>query len=236
MLKTAHIIRHVDFEDLGSLQSVLVEHGYQITYFAAGVDDLLLLKQTPADLVIALGGPVSVNQAQLYPFINDEIAVLRHRIELNLPTLGICLGAQMLAAAAGAKIVKNSQFEIGWSKLELAQLAGHDYFKHLNNVAVLHWHGDTFELPAQASRHASTELCVNQAFSLGNRILGLQFHPEVTAEGMEKWLIANAQVISDVTSISLDELVEQTEKYAEQLEQSAKRFWSAWLKSWQAAV
>src|SRR5690606_19806428 len=154
-------------------------------YFEAGIDELKKAFQHTGLLVI-LGGPIGVYETQDYPFLQQEIDLLKVRLEQNLPTLGICLGAQLIAHALGADVYAGPHKEIGWSKLTLSQ-AKNNPLTALNESKVLHWHGDTFDLPANAELLASSTLYSNQAFRVGNNILALQFHAEVAAASLEKW-------------------------------------------------
>ncbi|MDN5691886.1 MAG: gamma-glutamyl-gamma-aminobutyrate hydrolase family protein, partial [Acinetobacter sp.] len=146
--KTIYAIQHLAFEDLGILEDTFYDLGYRIRYFEAGMDDLKQAFEFEG-LVIILGGPIGVYETEDYPFLNDEIAYLKQRLAKNLPTIGICLGAQLIAHALGAKVYAGHQKEIGWSQLKL-NLAQNNPLLPLVNTEVLHWHGDTFDLPVQA--------------------------------------------------------------------------------------
>ncbi len=229
MSKQVQVIRHVGFEDLGSFREVLIKYGYSISYFEAGYDDIASLIGTPADLLIVLGGPIGVNQQEEFPFIKDELAVIRRQIQANSPVLGICLGSQLLATALGGEVRANHQLEIGWSELKIMDIVDAAYFRHLENVKVLHWHQDTFSLPPKAKLHASTAICSNQAFSVANKFVGLQFHPEVTSRGLERWYIGNSHEIANTPGLKVTKLREESKLYAAKLEQAAKKFFSEWL-------
>lgn len=185
----AAIVRHVAFEDLGTLQAVLDRRGFRFAYFEAGVDELDL-PMREADLVIVLGGPIGVYEEARFPFIADEIAALRHRLFTGRATLGICLGAQLMAAAMGARVYPGGVKEIGWSPLDLAAVDPQPLLP-LGRHAVLHWHGDTFDLPTGAVRLASTAAYPNQAFAVGTHALALQFHIEAEPRTFERWLIGH---------------------------------------------
>jgi len=193
MLRTAVALRHVHFEDLGSFQDVLEAAGYKVHYHDFGVDAWSTLGQVKADLVIALGGPISVYDSARYPVLTKELEFLRARLAENRPTLGICLGAQLIAAALGAGVGPAAKKEIGFSPLTLTPAGAAGTLRHLADVPVLHWHGDMFDIPAVAERLAETTVCANQAFSIGLNILGVQFHPEADiSAGFERWLIGHA--------------------------------------------
>ena len=184
-------VRHVAFEDLGSFAPVLAELGYEITYVDAGVDDVRAAKVTEADLLIVLGGPIGAYEDDVYPFLRDEIGLLERRLRLNLPTLGICLGAQLMARALGAKVYKG-QLEIGFAPITLTPEGARSCLGALAETSVLHWHADTFDRPEGATLLASTPACAHQAVSVGANALALQFHPEAGDRGFERWLIGHA--------------------------------------------
>ena len=192
MTRTAVAIRHVAFEDVGVWRKTLVGLGYDLAYVEAGVDDLAGAALLAADLVIALGGPIGVYETDAYPFLAGEIAILRRRLESHKPVLGVCLGAQAMAAALGARVAPGPAKEIGYAPVELTAAGRASPLARLDGVSVLHWHGDNFDLPAGAERLAATEMCPVQAFSLGPRALGLQFHVEADPRRIEAWLVGHA--------------------------------------------
>ncbi len=196
-MKTALAIRHVCFEGLGSLAGVLEAHGYSVRYLEAGLDDLAALDPLASDLLIILGGPLGVYQAADYPFLASEIDIARRRIAADRPTLGICLGSQIMARALGAAVRVAEQDEVGWAPLQLTTAGRASPLAHLEGVPVLHWHGDLCELPAGAERLASTAACPNQAFRISTQLLALQFHPEVQWPELERWLIGHTHKLSE---------------------------------------
>lgn len=231
--KKAYAIRHVMFEDLGSFEETLQKRDYSIQYFEAGYDDLAVISELPPELLIVLGGPIGAYDYNDYPFLQIEKSILQHRIKNDFPTLGICLGAQLIASALGSNVFNGGQKEIGWSDLMLTAEGKKNYFKHLgcNQVKVLHWHGDTFDLPKGAKLQASTDLYPNQAFTYGEKILALQFHPEVTETGLEKWFIGHANEIFSTKSLSVSKLRDDTKKYSQILLPSSHKFFEGWLSS-----
>ena len=212
--KTIYAIQHLAFEDLGSLEDIFYELGFRVRYFEAGVEDLTKAFQHDG-LVIILGGPIGVYETEDYPFLQQEIDGLKQRLALNLPTIGICLGAQLIAHALGARVYAGHQKEIGWSPLEI-RYATDNILKPLENTPVLHWHGDTFDLPEQATLLASSTVYSNQAFQVGNAILALQFHLEVIEETLEKWLIGHTAEIRQA-GISIPQLRHDNFQYANDL-------------------
>lgn len=215
---TVYAIQHLAFEDLGAWEDVFYQLGLRVRYFEAGIDDLRKAYEYKG-LTIILGGPIGVYETVDYPFLQREIDLLKVRLEKNLPTLGICLGAQLIAHALGAKVCAGHSKEIGWSKLTLP-VAENNPLQALENIEVLHWHGDTFDLPEQAELLASSDLYPNQAFRVGQNILALQFHAEVASESLEKWLIGHTCELRKA-QINIPTLRADHQSYAPALEQAA---------------
>lgn len=230
-MKNATVVRHIAFEDLGSLANVLKEHNYAVKYIEAGSDNIADIDPLATDLLVILGGPIGAYDEQDYPFLTEELSLLKRRLELDLPTLGICLGAQLMARALGARVYPGSNKEIGWSPIELSQAGFDSPLGHLvtSSADVLHWHGDTFDLPIGATHLASSSQYHNQAFSFGKAALALQFHPEVTARSLERWWIGHACEIASTSGVSIANLRKDTIAYSSNLENKACRFWHEWL-------
>ncbi len=196
--KTATILRHVHFEDLGVFERPLSDADYEIRYHDVGQAGFAAIDPLQPDLLIVLGAPVGVYEDDKYPFLGDEARVLKARLGRNRPTFGICLGAQLIAAALGAKVYPSGVKEIGWGPVELSDAGLASPLRHLAQTPLLHWHGDTFDLPAEAVHLASTSLCRNQAFSVSPNVLAVQFHPEIDPlAGIEPWLVGHAVEIAD---------------------------------------
>ena len=229
--RKAWAITHVAFEDLGSFEQILKEEGFEIEYLNAAVDDLSDISPETDDLVIILGGPISVNDIDEYPFIQTELEMLTERLKADKPTLGICLGAQLIAKALGAKVYPGQHKEIGWSPIHLDEAGSRSALRHLvgEGVCVLHWHGETFDIPEYAEHLASSELYPNQAFSYGNT-LALQFHPEVTARALEQWYVGHTCEIHQIDGISVNKLRDDTHQFADTLQARAYTFFSEWLE------
>jgi GMP synthase (glutamine-hydrolysing) len=201
----------------------------------AGIDDLAGVETLNADLVIVLGGPIGAYEENSYPHLIQEMRLLERRLAADAPTLGICLGAQLMARVLGGSVYPGEHKEIGWAPLVLSEAGERSALVHLsgNRTAVLHWHGDTFECPDGATHLAATAMHVNQAFSWRKRCLALQFHPEVTLRGFERWLIGHACEIGMTPGCGVAQLREDTQRYTVQLQLQAQKVWHAWLSDLQ---
>lgn len=191
MSKTAAVIRHLAFEDLGCFESPLTHAGYEVHYYDVGLQDLKTLDPLGPDLLIVLGGPIGAYEDDIYPFLLDEERILQTRLRAQKPTLGICLGAQLIARALGSRVYPGPAKEIGFAPITLTDAGKKSCLSAFEASDVLHWHGDTFDLPQGATLLASTTICTNQAFSYGNNAIAFQFHPEAGGSGFERWLIGH---------------------------------------------
>src|ERR1700744_3552586 len=189
--RTCIAVRHVAFEDLGLLGPLLVARGYDIRYHEAGVEPFAPDSLLAPDFVVVLGGPIGVYEADAYPFINGEVAAIKTRLEADKPMLGICLGAQMMAAALGARVAPGPVKEIGFAPLTLTDGGKASALAPLGTTPVLHWHGDNCDLPTGCETLASTAPCPVQAFSRLPSQLALQFHLESEPERLERWLVGH---------------------------------------------
>jgi GMP synthase (glutamine-hydrolysing) len=226
--RSAVAIRHVHFEDLGAFEVELRAAGYRVSYIEAGIDDLDAIDSDATDLLAVLGGPIGAYEEDRYPFLKPELRLIERRLRAGRPTLGLCLGAQLMARALGAKVRPGPAKEIGWAPLELTEEGRAGPLRHLGAEPVLHWHGDILDLPDGAARLASTRLCPNQAFALDRTALGVQFHPEAEAAGFERWLIGHAAEIAAV-GLSPALLRRETAQFAPAAAERGRRLISEWL-------
>jgi GMP synthase (glutamine-hydrolysing) len=221
-------LQHVAFEDLGMFAQVLGESGFQIDYRQAGVHPVMPDEWLSADLVVVLGGPIGAYETDKYPWLTAQIAGMRSRLDKQLPALGICLGAQLMAAAMGARVYAGAAKEIGWSPVVLTEAGKYSCLAHLQGVPVLHWHGDTFDLPEGAILLASTTRTQNQAFSIGDFALALQFHAEVETAAIEPWLIGHSCELAQA-NISVPLLRAQAADQQAHAQRAGRAMFSAWL-------
>lgn len=227
-MKTLLALRHVPFEDLGSFETVLAAADYQIRYVDAATADFSALGTHAWDLAVVLGGPLSANDGSDYPFLREELAFIERRLEAQAPTLGICLGGQLMAVALGARAYP-AQAEIGWQSLTLSEAGRGSPLRHFAEP-VFHWHGETFDLPAGAVHLASTPQCAQQAFGYGRTALALQFHPEVTARGLEQWYVGHSGELRE-RGLRPAELRRAARDYASSLQHRAAAFLREWLSA-----
>ena len=230
-MKKALAIRHVHFEDCGTLGDVLRERGFEIEYPEAAIAGLRNIDVLAPDLLVGLGGPISVYESDFYPFISDELELFRRRIAAEKPVIGICLGAQMLAHALGAKVYPGTAKEIGWKPLELTEAGRNSPVSHLaaTNTSMLHWHGDTFDLPEGATLLASTDITKNQIYSYGDFLLAFQCHPELKYRNIESWLIGHASEIATSKVTTVDAIRSDTERYGDALEAAGRKCFEEWM-------
>jgi GMP synthase (glutamine-hydrolysing) len=228
-MKSAIAIRHVGFEDLGAFQTPLRAAGYAVSYRDIGADDLTAPQLAAADLLVVLGGPIGVYEDTIYPFLRQEIALLEQRLAANRPTLGICLGAQLMARAAGARVYPSGIKEIGFAPIILTEAGRESCLAPFADAPMtLHWHGDTFDLPDGAQLLASTALTKHQAFALGPNVIGFQFHPEAGAGNFEAWLVGHAAELA-AAKIDVAGLREDGRRHGPALARKAGAVISRWL-------
>jgi GMP synthase-like glutamine amidotransferase len=187
-----HSLEHAPFEGPGRIATWANERGHTLTRTALhdgeappALDDF--------DLLVVMGGPMSIHEHRTHPWLPIEKRFLAEAIRARKPILGICLGAQLLADVLGGKVFQNPVKEIGWFPVRILDRSA-PFTAFPERLTVMHWHGDTFTIPDGARRVAETDACVNQAFVHGDRVLGLQFHIELEKVGIE-----------DLSAASLDE-------------------------------
>ncbi len=176
------ILQHVPFEDIGSMVAWLKNCGAEVSY-TRFFENPVLPQPDNFNLIIIMGGPMSANDEASLPWLRAEKEFIRSAIRSGVAVLGVCLGAQLIASALGARVYRNPQKEIGWFPIE-AVPGKADVFRFPETCAVFHWHGETFSLPAGAVCLAKSRVCENQAFQIGRNVIGLQFHLEATPESV----------------------------------------------------
>jgi GMP synthase (glutamine-hydrolysing) len=204
-MKRAVVLKHVESEGPGRIAEVVAEEGYALDIRSLHREDGVPSDLGHGDLLIVMGGPMGVGDLQSpeYPFLPREVELLRRRVIEDAPVLGICLGAQLLAHAAGATVYpmmtgdgRNRLYEVGWGPLTFHMANADAVLTGIPAEApMLHWHGDTFDLPAGARLLASSGICRNQGFQLHRHLFGLQFHCEVMEKDVENFLEADGEFV-----------------------------------------
>jgi GMP synthase-like glutamine amidotransferase len=178
-----HVLQHVPFEDIGNMRDWIDAHAGGLSYTRFYQDPSLPNPASP-DLVIAMGGPMSVNDHERHPWLAEEKTFLRAAIEAGTPVVGVCLGAQLVASAMGAGVYRSPVKEIGWYPVE-PLATGDQTFGFPERLRVFQWHGETFDLPRNAVPLARSEAVTNQAFQLGESVIAIQFHLEMTPRAVD---------------------------------------------------
>ncbi len=184
------VFQHSAREPLGILDPLLRSSGFRVRYVNFAREPEVRPDVSRYNGLIVLGGPMNVDQADRHPHLVTEIAAIREALDRDMPVLGICLGAQLLAAALGANVRPNPVREIGWYRIHPSAAAQSDRLcRHFDGSQhVFQWHAYTFDLPHGAVHLASTPTCANQAFRYGERAYGLQFHLEADEHLIHRWL------------------------------------------------
>jgi GMP synthase (glutamine-hydrolysing) len=232
MRKSCLVIEHLAVEHPGTLKPALEANGYEVVSIPAAAIRQLSESAAGADLLIVMGGPIGVYDAPEFPFLTDEIDIIRARLAAKRPVLGICLGSQLMAAALDAKVFSGAEgVELGWAPVQLTEQGRQHPIAAIagNGSPVLHWHGDTFELPQDVTLLASTSRYAHQAFAVGNYGLALQFHVETDAAQLEQWFVAFAGDIRKSGPDTLSRLRADTAKYTPGLSERTARFVSQWV-------
>jgi GMP synthase (glutamine-hydrolysing) len=226
--RTAVVLRHDDTIHLGNLEPVLREHGYSIRYVDTLREDVRAVDTQSADLLVVLGGEMGVYEADRFPALRDEIELLEHRLGAELPVFGVCLGAQLMASALGSRVYRGPTNEIGYRSVEPTEAGVASPVRHITGVPVFQWHSDTFDLPDGVTRLAGSPAYGNEAFSIGNWALAVQFHPEVTDEMHEVWLSASeAEVAAE--GFDPENLRRDRERYSGGMQDASRAMFSEWL-------
>ena len=225
-----HCLQHVPFEGPAAIADWAAKRGHSLV-----ISRLYAGEALPSldvfDWLLIMGGPMNIYQELQHPWLAAEKACIDQALAADKTLLGICLGAQLIVRALGARVYPGHQKEIGWSPIQLDEAGSRSALRHFvgDGVCVLHWHGETFDLPEDAEHLASSELYPNQAFSYG-KSLALQFHPEVTARGLEQWFIGHTGEIHQTEGISVNQLRDDTSQFTDTLQARAYLFLMEWLE------
>lgn len=228
MSRVALVLRHLDIAHLGNLEPVLVSRGYDVRYIDAAAADVAAIDPTEADLVVVLGGDMGAYEKDDFPFLGLEIELLAVRLASARPTLGICLGAQLMAEALGGSVTKGPTVEIGFREVVVTDAGQDSPVRHITGVPMMEWHGDTFDLPTGAMRLAGSNAYENEAWSIGDTVFAVQFHPELTGPMYEEW-IANGRDELDELGVSADALRAEALRHGRAMEAASIAMFGEWL-------
>ncbi len=227
--KTALIVRHVPYEGLAGFRAPIENAGYALDRIDVDAPDFPDADLVSPDLVILMGGPMGVGESEDHPWIPHEIERLKARLDADRPTLGVCLGAQMIASALGADVYSGPEREIGFYPLALTPAGAETPLRHLDGTRVLQWHGDTFDLPPDTEWLAQTDRYRHQAFRRGKSVLALQCHAEMGLDPRIDAWIAQSREDLEAAGLCGDRLRIDYYRHGPDAVVAGQKMISAWL-------
>lgn len=194
-----HCFQHIAFETPGTILDWAKQNNHAVTYTYFFAEGYLIPSLNNIDLLIIMGGFMNVEEEEKFPFLIEEKQFIKRAIEAGKKVIGICLGSQLIAAALGSNVYQSKEKEIGFFPITFTDAAlQHPLFNHFSKeYTVFHWHGDTFDLPANAQLIASTSVCKHQAYLIGSNVMGLQFHFEMNEEVIEQMLLHDGHELDE---------------------------------------
>lgn len=226
--RTALVIQHDPHIHLGNLEPLLRERGFRLTVVDSSARDVSTLDPSEPDLLVVLGGHEAAYELDTNPHLRDELRLIRSRIDAKLPLLGICLGAQLMAGSLGARTYRGEKPDYGYRELTLTEAGERSALRHTRGVPMLEWHGDHFDLPAEATLLASSTAYPNEAFAIGDFALGVQFHPEVTDEMHDDWTTDTRSELAR-EGITVEHWRALRDKHNAAMQNVSAAMFSAWL-------
>ncbi len=234
MSRLALVLRHLDIAHLGNLEPVLRSRGYEVEYVDVAEVDVSAIDPAAADLVVVLGGDMGVYESEEFPYLRSEVNLLAARLGSARPTLGICLGAQLMAEALGGTVTKGPTVEIGFREVLVTDAGRDSPARHVAGVPMMEWHGDTFELPVEAQRLAGSAAYENEAWSIGDTVFAVQFHPELTGSMYEEWIVSGLEELGEL-GVSADDLRAEALQHGAAMEAASIAMFGEWLDRLPAA-
>jgi GMP synthase (glutamine-hydrolysing) len=226
------VFQHDPFEDLGVFAEVLEKEGRSCRVIRLFHGEMPAEDWERIRALIILGGPMSANDEEQYPFLRWEKRIIRAAIDEAVPTLGVCLGAQLIAATLGAAVYPGPIREFGWYPITVTPHGQVDSLLGYlpENATVFQWHSEGFGLPPGAIRLASSVNYENQAFRLGKNIYALQFHLEVTPRMIDHWVNARSKELAQAPYVVPDKIRADTQSYSGTLKYCGERFLSEFIR------
>jgi GMP synthase (glutamine-hydrolysing) len=223
------VLQHIFCETLGTIADALQAKGIAMEYVRSFEGDKVPSELGEAEGLIVMGGPMGVYEQDIYPFLREELQLIRTTLKQEKPILGVCLGSQLLAAALGAQVKKNRAKEIGWYPVTLAESASKDPLWSGVDPCFMgfHWHGDIFDLPQGATSLASSAITPCQAFRYGRNAYGFLFHMEVTAS-MVATMVETFQHELQQEGINGQTVVAQTGDHLAKLQRIGASVYQGW--------
>lgn len=221
------ILKHIAIEGPGTIGDFFDNTSWDVKIVDLEKGDRLPKDLSELEGVIVLGGPMNVYEEDKHPFLKGEEVFLRDVIKNDIPTLGICLGAQLLAKARGAQVEKAKEKEIGWYRVKLTDSGqGDPLFKGLDKeFDVFQWHEDAFEIPKGAKLLATSDKCKNQAFRIGKKVYGIQFHVEVTGKMIGDWIDEYLKSSDKESRLKARQMIIDYYKLKEELNKQASKLY-----------
>jgi GMP synthase-like glutamine amidotransferase len=221
-----HYLQHVPFEGLGKIEEWASKSGHTVTGTRLFANEVLPNVES-LDMLVVMGGPMGANDDARFRWMKGEKLFIELAMQKEKKVLGICLGAQLIASILGSKVYANPQKEIGWFPIELnpPNVRHHALSALPQRTTVFHWHGDTFDLPKEALHLARSRACENQAFAIGNHVVGLQFHLEMGLPQIESLLRHASSDITDGDFVmAAEEMMDLAPSQAPPLNAALSRF------------
>ncbi|HUU29955.1 MAG TPA: gamma-glutamyl-gamma-aminobutyrate hydrolase family protein [archaeon] len=231
MSKPFLVIQHVESEDAACFAHILERSGMETELVRTYRSGKIPEEAVRYSGLLIMGGPMNVDQADIYPHLSQEMRLIRESAAAGVPALGICLGAQLMAASFGAPVYPGPVKEIGFYDVTLTREARQDrlFEGFPRTLKIFHWHAQTFDLPGGAVRLAGSPGYPNQAFRLGETLWGLQFHLEVTGSHIRRWLQENSAGIEACPDIDPDAVIADILKYEAAISRLAYKLFDRFL-------
>lgn len=227
-MKEIFILQHAAHEGPGFFAELLREHGLAFRLLRLDLGEAVPARADHLRALVMMGGPMSVHDEHIYPWLAPEMALIRQAVAVGIPTLGHCLGGQLISKALGGVVRRNAVMEIGWHAVEQTQ---HSPWQQdlPSSFDMFHWHGETFSLPPGAALLLRNTHCEHQAFAIGEQVLGFQCHPEMTVEMVQQWSEGAETQQSGAAIQNTAQICAVLDEKISALNQYARKIYRRWL-------